>query len=84
MSADEGNDRPPRTGDPCEACDGHLVVYSGHSTGVLHVRYLRCWRCRAKPPNNKVIVPAAEVAKRHKRFCPNNVTSPISNEPTSG
>lgn len=65
----------PNTGDPCGECDGHLVVYSGHTRGSLHVKYLRCWRCRATPANNKLVVPATQIAKRRSRKCPNNVTT---------
>jgi hypothetical protein len=59
----------PATGDRCPRgdCPGHLVVYSGHTRGVLHVKYVRCWQCGAKPTNNKIVIPATEVAKRRPR-----------------
>ena len=58
----------PATGDPCASCPGGwLVVGSGHSNGGLHVRYLKCALCGAKPANNKVIVKSNEVSRRRKR-----------------
>lgn len=84
MKASEGETAQVQTGDACNACNGHLVVYSGHTTGALHVRYLRCWNCRAKPANNKVIVPVEEVAKRRSRICPNKANSSDSCEIVPG
>ena len=70
----------PTTGDACTECDGHLVVYSGHTRGAMHVKYFRCWRCKAAPSNNKAVVPASEVPKRRpRRKCPNNVTTSNTN-----
>lgn len=69
----------PQSGDPCPGCDGgHLVVYAGHTRGKLHVRYLECWQCKRKPPENKIVVDASGVRKRQPRKkCPNNVNSPV-------
>lgn len=59
----------PHTGDPCvdPACDGHLVVRTTNNRGDgLLVRYYRCWKCKAKPPNDSVVVAAAQVPKRRR------------------
>jgi hypothetical protein len=63
-------DNEPKSGDDCPGCDGgHLIVYSGHARGSLHVRYLRCWQCGAD--GGKQVVPTSTVPKRRKRKRPN-------------
>lgn len=60
----------PTTGDPCPVCadkGGRLEIYSSHTRGKLQVGYTRCYLCKHRPANNKVVRPVTEIKKRRRR-----------------
>jgi hypothetical protein len=58
----------PRSGDPCgDECGGWLQVYASRRIGGSVVRYLACWKCHWKPPNNRQVVDAHAVPRRKRR-----------------
>ncbi len=55
--------------EPCQECDGHLVVYSSKRRAGVVTQYVQCWSCEWKPKDNRRDLPAEQVPKRTSRKC---------------